>query len=99
MRPTDGQRDDKDWNLDPRVSRRQFLRGAAATGLVLGSSGLLAACGGDEEEAAAPPPPPAETGGGAAPAPPPPPEPAATEPAGDQPVYGGRLRPCAPGPV
>jgi peptide/nickel transport system substrate-binding protein len=34
------------------LTRRRLLHGVAATGLVFGSSGLLAACGGDGDEAA-----------------------------------------------
>jgi len=54
------------------LTRRQVVRGGAASAGALGLGWLLAACGGDEEEAA---PPPAATGAaetGAAPAPPPP---------------------------
>ena len=87
MRLTDGQRDEAGRNLDPLISRRQLLKGAAGVGLAAGVSGFLAACGGGGGEEAAPPPPAASTGGAAAP----PPPPAATG-GGGGPQYGGRLR-------
>jgi peptide/nickel transport system substrate-binding protein len=87
MRPTDGQRDGA-GNFDPRISRRQLLRGAAGVGLAAGTAGLLAACGSDGDEEAAPPAPPADTGQAAAP---PPPATTAAAPA-DEITRGGRLR-------
>jgi peptide/nickel transport system substrate-binding protein len=36
-------------DLDPRISRKQFLHGAAGVTLALGSGGLLSACGGDDD--------------------------------------------------
>ena len=36
-------------NLDPRISRKQFLHGAAGVSLALGAGGLLSACGGDDD--------------------------------------------------
>jgi peptide/nickel transport system substrate-binding protein len=45
-RPRDGAGD-----LDPRISRKQFLHGAAGVTLAIGAGGLLSACGGDDDGA------------------------------------------------
>jgi peptide/nickel transport system substrate-binding protein len=41
---------DSDDNLDPRISRKRFLQGAAGVSLALGAGGLLSACGGDDDD-------------------------------------------------
>ncbi len=40
-------------NVDSRISRKQFIQGAAGVGLALGAGGLLAACGGSGNDSGA----------------------------------------------
>ena len=49
QRLDDGGQDGGGGNLDPLISRKRFLQGAAGVGIALGAGGLLAACGGDDD--------------------------------------------------